>query len=588
VSEKNTPWHLGNTTVRTPYRIAGALQVLERSEFNGHLKTKAQQAAFLKRLVDEDVVDRMGGETADWNGRKWRSAMYQLGFITPEIRRGVADGLIDEAIVGAAAGMAGLSGIQFEITPNGRRLANADTVAGQQDCFLRSILAYRVPSSIEEKSHRGRAPFSPLRIVLLTLTSLEAAGVDPRIRFEEMASLVQFCKSEGDIPDLVQSIISYRAARESSQKKKRVFDADFRDSALARNGFPVQSESLTDYADVNFRYLKATGLVSGQGAAIAIADGKRTLVDEILVENDVELDPASYLRRLWEGAALPTDDAGEAANAIRGLERELRALGWSGLTVSVVGRAPAELDQLRLTLLEERRVIRERAYGLEQRARTGEIVELLHVMDDKKARRLTYRSEAPAYLEWTFWRAFLAINTLVNEPWDVRQFQVGQDLLPLFTAASRRPDIVCEFDEWVLVVEVTFTESSRQEAMEGEPVRRHVADVVERHRATSGKPVFGLFVAPSVDPNTAEAFGRATWMYPDGRRIAVDIVPVTIRQFTSIFTTGFGRSGGLGPSDMRSFLDSAIACRSDNGQSWKRLIAAEINAIIGASNSISA
>ncbi len=514
--------------------------------------------------------------------------MYQLGFITPELRRGLADGLTDDAIVGAAAGMPGISGAQYEMTPNGRRLAQAETVAGQQDCFLRSILAYRVPSAIEAKSHRGRPSFSPLRVVLSTLRSLDAASVDARIKFEEMASLVQFCKSEADVPELVKAIISYRAARESSEKKKRVFDADFRDAALVQNGSPVKRESLTDYADVNFRYLKATGLVSGQGAAIAIADGKRTLVDEILAEPDTELDAAAYLRRLWEGAPLPTDDAGEAANVIRNLARELTELGWAGVSPLIVGLAPAELDQLRLMLLEERRVIRERAYGHEQRARTGEIAELLRVMDDKNARKVTYRSEAPAYLEWTFWRAFLAINTLVNEPWDVRQFQVGQDLLPLFTAASRRPDIVCEFDDWVLVVEVTFTETSRQEAMEGEPVRRHVADVAERHRVTTGKPVFGLFVAPSVDPNTAETFGRGTWVYPDGRRVAVDIVPVTIRQFTDVFSAGFARPDGLGPPDVRTFVDRAIACRSDNGESWKKNIVAEIEAIVSPANGISA
>jgi hypothetical protein len=578
--DKNAPWHLGNTTVRTPYRLAGALRVLTTSDLNGHLGDEIAQVAFLRILHEEDVLARMDVDeaTAAWNSRKWRSALYQLGFITPEIDRKIGDGSPDEAIVQVAQGMSGISGAQYEVTPNGQRLANAVTIAGQQDCFLRSILAYRVPSVIEAKTHRGRAPFSPLRVVLRTLASLEKAGAGAFIRFEEMASLVQFCKSERHVDDLVRAIIDYRHARQASEKKKRVFDAEYRDAALASNGFPVKSDSLTDYADVNFRYLKATGLLSGQGAAIAVADGKWPLIDEILAQIDLELDSGSYLRRLWDGATLPTDEAGEAASAIRTLLGELHGLGWAGLSPLIDGLNPAALDQLRLMLVEERRVIKERGYGLEQRERIDEIIELLSIMDDRTARKLTYRSEAPAYLEWTFWRAFLAIDTLINEPWDVRQFQVGQDLLPLFTAASRRPDIVCEFQDWVLVVEVTLTESSRQEAMEGEPVRRHVADVSERHAATTGKPVLGLFVAPSIDPNTAETFGRGTWVYPDGRRVRVDIVPITIQQFRDMFRGAFGAAAGLGPVAVRSFLNRALACRCDNGQAWKRLIAEQVGA----------
>jgi len=64
---------------------------------------------------------------------------------------------------------------------------------------------------------------------------------------------------------------------------------------------------------------------------------------------------------------------------------------------------------------------------------------------------------------------------LVNKPWDARRFKIDQDFLPVGTAPGNGPDIVFEFDDMVVVVEVTLTSSSRQEAAEGEPVRRHVA-----------------------------------------------------------------------------------------------------------------
>ena len=52
--------------------------------------------------------------------------------------------------------------------------------------------------------------------------------------------------------------------------------------------------------------------------------------------------------------------------------------------------------------------------------------------------------------------------------------------------------------DYVIVVEVTLSTNSRQEAMEGEPVRRHVADLVQKYK----KPVYGLFVANKIDSNT--------------------------------------------------------------------------------------
>ena len=60
------------------------------------------------------------------------------------------------------------------------------------------------------------------------------------------------------------------------------------------------------------------------------------------------------------------------------------------------------------------------------------------------------------------------------------------------------------FEDAVVVVEVTLTSSSRQEAAEGEPVRRHVALYAEEN--TTGKDVYGLFIAPRVDTNTAHTF----------------------------------------------------------------------------------
>jgi hypothetical protein len=584
-SPRNPPWHLGNTTVRTPFRLADALRILSESEFNGDLADEPLQIRFGERLFEEGYLRSVADDaaTAAWNARKWRSAMYQLGFITPALVKDLPPGQVDIRISAVANGMPGISGKQYEITPSGLRLARADSVVKKQECFLRSILAYRVPSPIE-KTHNV-APFSPLRVTLKTLLELEAGGHSGRISFEEMASLVQFCKSEKDVPALVSEIVGYRKSH-SQATNKRGFDREYRDKILIGHGSPVKSESLDDYADVNFRYLKATGLLSGTRGSIILAADKRREIELIMALPDVWPGDDAYLRRLWDGAALPTDDLSEAGLAIRNLERELGEAGRSPVVPSLTGLPAPELEQIRLGLEETRRILREEQFAQAQRAEFGSIHELLVLMDNRRERSMAYAREAPAYLEWIFWRAFLAINTLTNKPWEVRQFAIGADLNPLSNAPSRRPDIICEFQDFALVVEVTFTENSRQEAAEGEPVRRHVADVTQRY-LSSGKPVYGLFVAPKIDPNTAETFGHGTFVIA-GERIDLNIVPVTLAQFASMFEAGFSRPHGIGPDDVRSFLDASLRRRSEDGETWKAEIEALVNECLAGDTHIAA
>lgn len=128
--------------------------------------------------------------------------------------------------------------------------------------------------------------------------------------------------------------------------------------------------------------------------------------------------------------------------------------------------------------------------------------------------------------------------------------------------------MIFEFDDYLLVVEVTLTESSRQEACEGEPVRRHVADCLKG----CPKPVYGLFVAAKIDTNTAETFRVGTWHYTDDARVQLGIVPMTLTDFEAFFTRMFTK----GKPDARHVRDFLVAClkRRDAGYApdWKRAI----------------
>src|SRR5262249_3746222 len=151
-----------------------------------------------------------GADASDL-GRKWRAALMQLGFITPQLTRGTKSGAVDLTLAAMTEGIEELSGRPYEITPNGYRLAHAEIVIAQQECFLRSLASYRIPSIIEGK-YEGQS-FSPLRFVLRLMHDLEAGGQDGTLSFTEFGLFVQTSTPAEGIDAVIRKIIAFRTGR---------------------------------------------------------------------------------------------------------------------------------------------------------------------------------------------------------------------------------------------------------------------------------------------------------------------------------------------------------------------------------------
>ncbi|MBI5409996.1 MAG: AlwI family type II restriction endonuclease [Nitrospirae bacterium] len=166
-------------------------------------------------------------------------------------------------------------------------------------------------------------------------------------------------------------------------------------------------------------------------------------------------------------------------------------------------------------------------------------------------------------------RTTLAIDSLTNKSYEARRFKVDQDFLPVSPAPGGGPDLIFEFEDFVVVVEVTLTESSRQEAAEGEPVRRHVAELAMQYE----KPVYGMFLANRIDSNTAETFRIGVWYNRDDTRMRLDIIPFTLAQFKVFFEAMF-KSRNVQVSAIRALLDACGTSRKDlHAPEWKVEIA---------------
>ena len=565
------PWHLGNTTVRSPFRLRDGLVALSTSSLQGNLRGEEQERAF-RRLLGEHGIVELGDDDTYSVGRKWRSALNKLGFLYPEVPP--ASGIPQSEI-----------GPIDMITPNGWRLIRADTVPAMQECFLRALAAHYIPSALERKF--DFAVFSPLRHTLAIMLELEKQTGESRLNFVEMAIVVQLTSSDEPLADIVAQVLALRARRLASPNKRK-FDRQEREAAAVLHGYAAGT--FNDYADTNLRYLKATGLVQSKGRGLSLVPEKHVFVEKLIQDTGIPDSDRSYFITLCNGAKLPTDNKDSALAVLDDL---LRQLEKRGIPFDATGKptdTPADIAIIRHQIegiLSERN---EEEYATRQAVEWEEIAAYMELIITRKGKKTLSngedievpQAEAPAYFEWVLWRAFLAINSLANKPYEARRFKIDQDFLPVGTAPGNGPDLIFEFHDFVIVVEVTLTDNSRQEAAEGEPVRRHVADLVSHYGAQSGKPVYGLFIANRIDSNTAETFRIGVWFTRTDDKMRLDIIPVTLVQFKAFFEALF-TSGRVEVGLIRELLDLCGGLRpAHEAPAWKHEIQQTFNHWIAA------
>jgi AlwI restriction endonuclease len=172
---------------------------------------------------------------------------------------------------------------------------------------------------------------------------------------------------------------------------------------------------------------------------------------------------------------------------------------------------------------------------------------------------------APAFLEWAIWRLFLAINEIVGPVSKTRGFRIDEDINPIHHAKGGDADLTFTYDNFKLVCEMTLTSGSRQFVAEGEPVTRHVFKAIE---ASDGKPVYGLFIAKKLDPNTIDAFHKARYWRNFKGFVPTPVVALEIQQVLQLIEQVKSRS--ITAADLRELLDSILHLQDSypHGPAW--------------------
>lgn len=299
---------------------------------------------------------------------------------------------------------------------------------------------------------------------------------------------------------------------------------------------------MRDYADACFRYLRATGLVnvSHVGKSLSIVPERMEDVDYILQTIDREPcfveDERRYVEYLGN-AELPRLLTDNKQQLIAKLQTEFPQAEFSPNTDTVI------LKNLLTDLIGQRKenTLRRQVMEIKNYRLYDDIQNIFRQIENKEL------YDAPLMLEWNTWRAMTMLDggeIKANLNFD----DFGK---PLSTAQGNMADIVCDYGDYLLTVEVTMASGQKQYEMESEPVSRHLGKM----KRDSGKPCYCLFVAPTINEACIAHFYALHNMnisYYGGESV---IVPLSLNIFQKMLEDSYKASYIPNPEQVKCFLN---------------------------------
>ena len=626
-------WNLGNTTVRNPDRIRDGLKVLKKY-FEGKPFTEKEQLEFHKKLLAEGVIESKDGVRDRSNkisGRKWASCFNQLGFarawkskgnvmitdagnalldehtideeiflrqflkckLPSEIESGkeyegfkvipfyvilkLLDDLKKEGVRGITKDELSLYAITCiyneDIESCKNKIENYRKEYGQiKGCVKKRVYYFKKKKELISNLYKDELDDRKKIIKVLRSKYQDNHNYLKTKEADELLKSV-IASGKGSNTKRAQEFKKYVVARIKADEIKEIFEA------LLELFMNTKGKTLNDYADTTVRYTVKTGLLSISGDKLIIKADKELLVEKLLRDISFEFE-GNYLNYYYSPSLpyLPSDNISFLNENIEQLERRREGM------VAELNIVPEEIAAIRddgnVNRLKKYQNdlegnihnLREELFYREQSKE--EVIEETLEYFDKIADRSLLGGEAyrPAYLEWTTWRVFLAINSISNQICKTRNFNIDEEMNPIHHAKAGHPDMVFEYDDFVIVCEVTLRTTENQWSEE-EPVPRHVAKVVEQHE---GKEVYGVFIAPTIDPNTTVEFFRKQRVI-NGALHEVNIIPFTIDQIKALLVK-FGKTR-FTTSDFKSFLKSIVEMQkeTENPLEWNKMLYTGIN-----------
>lgn len=459
----------------------------------------------------------------------------------------------------------------ISLTPAGHALLASKR---KEEVFLRQMLKFQVPSPYHKPT--GKAASFWVKPYLEMLRLVRRMGT---LRFDELQIFGMQLTDWRNFDDIVRKIENFRIAKAKhggSYKtfRKEVFHGElnriFRDKiangetqtresrdASVEKFLRTQANNMRDYADACFRYLRSTGIVNVSHAGRSLSIVPERIEDADYILNTVDRNPCfvederHYVAYLGDSALprLLTDDNSKLAERLR---TEFQQVEFDPDADAGV------LKELLAVLVEKRK-----KEALRNQVRAIKNYELYDDIQNTFAQiEKDELYDASLMLEWNTWRAMTMLDG-----GEIKANLIFDDFgKPLSTAQGNMADIVCDYGDFLLAVEVTMAGGQKQYEMESEPVSRHLGKL----KKASGKPCYCLFVAPSINEACVAHFYALHNMnisYYGGKSV---IVPLPLRIFRKMLEDSYNVGYKPNPAKVKRFFEYsesfARTCKDEN--SW--------------------
>lgn len=535
------------TSPRTPLKMIPEIQVLHNI-FEGKKWNTNTQIEFIKKLAEGNDFDGKGSEKdMAFSARdRINRAPKALGFVD-----------LKPCIKLTEAGENFISGKRTE------------------EVLLRQLLKFQLPSPYHKEPEEFKGIFcvKPYLEIFRLIYELGTISFDELMIFG--MQLTHYNKFDSIVANIktfrrmkLYAEMSYKTFRGKYLKEQveRIYADDInvgntktresRDKSIDKF-VTTKSRNLRDYADACFRYLRATGMVeiSQRGHSISIMPEKRKEVEFFLSMVDRKPiyidDEANYKKYLFDGSLpeLYSD------NRLRLIEQVQEVTGKSsGLEEQTTNDLKDILENAIAN--KKKKIISKQIKELKEYKNYADVMD---TFDDIKNNVLY---DAPLMLEWNTWRAM----TMLDGGEIKANLKLDDKGQPMSTAAGNMSDIVCDYRDFGLAVEVTMQSGQKQYETEGEPVSRHLAKL----KKETGKDAYCLFIAPKINESCIAYFYALHTMniaFYGGKSV---IVPLELDVFINMVEQSYKAGYVPNPQQVKSIFEYSLeqAKKSADENEW--------------------
>ena len=185
--------------------------------------------------------------------------------------------------------------------------------------------------------------------------------------------------------------------------------------------------------------------------------------------------------------------------------------------------------------------------------------------DNKIKKAKDWDSDIPTIFEYIIGIIWYKISNKKIDPSNFLNLSLDNNLYPIRFASGGASDIIFEYDDEHLMIEVTLSNKDNQRKMELEPVSRHLG----RYRL-KGNNAYAIFIAPFLDPNVLVAFrAYANLPYYDTKDTTnfvknLSIIPLSIDDIICMIKNNISYNNFLGLK--QKFIESP----QTDGYLWYR------------------